>query len=354
MPVCHAYASPAIEPKMPFFFIYMDFSTGQLPTWQLGSLEQAGTIQRKSVHPREKSQSLTFSSRSGIHHFHSVLFVSGELLDLDDPWEEWMIECHDTDPEDHQCSLQLVQTLDRLLLDYLFLRHLLRKIGIAISFCGPLRSAGFPGGSAGKESACNAKDPGLIPWLGRSPGEGKGYPLQCCGLENSMHCTVAKSRTRLGDFHLRPAPSARILPVSTPRRVFFRHLGALLWKLNHQGRQDPQLPVSAPGQESKSYQSANTDDFTTLSNLPQHPPIVSNWFSTGLKISTHFLFQQNGAQFLSLTAIVLKKSCLPLWRNIQCNFSLTIARERDPFRSCLPLQVTRLHVHNKKCHFNSF
>ena len=36
---------------------------------------------------------------------------------------------------------------------------------------------GFPGSSAGKESACNAGDPGLIPGLGRSPGEGKGYPF---------------------------------------------------------------------------------------------------------------------------------------------------------------------------------
>ena len=37
---------------------------------------------------------------------------------------------------------------------------------------------GFPSGSAGKESACNAGDPGSIPGLGRSPGEGNGYPLQ--------------------------------------------------------------------------------------------------------------------------------------------------------------------------------
>ena len=37
---------------------------------------------------------------------------------------------------------------------------------------------GFPGSSAGKESACNAGDPGSIPGSGRSPGEGKGYPLQ--------------------------------------------------------------------------------------------------------------------------------------------------------------------------------
>ena len=49
---------------------------------------------------------------------------------------------------------------------------------------------GFPCGSAGKESICNAGDLGLIPGLGRSPGEGKGYPLQYSGLENSMGCIV--------------------------------------------------------------------------------------------------------------------------------------------------------------------
>ena len=63
---------------------------------------------------------------------------------------------------------------------------------------------GFPGGSAGKESACNVGNLGLFPGLGRSPGEGKGYPLQYFGLENSMDCIVhglAKSQTRLSDFH---------------------------------------------------------------------------------------------------------------------------------------------------------
>ena len=47
---------------------------------------------------------------------------------------------------------------------------------------------GFPFGSAGKESTCNAEDLGSIPGLGRSPGEGKGYPLQYSGLENSKDC----------------------------------------------------------------------------------------------------------------------------------------------------------------------
>ena len=48
----------------------------------------------------------------------------------------------------------------------------------------------FPCGSAGKESACNVGDLGSIPGLGRSPGEGKGFPPQYSGLENSMDCIV--------------------------------------------------------------------------------------------------------------------------------------------------------------------
>ena len=63
---------------------------------------------------------------------------------------------------------------------------------------------GFPCGSDGKESACDVGDLGLIPGLGKSPGEGKGYPLQYSGLENSMDSIVhrvPKSQTRLSDFH---------------------------------------------------------------------------------------------------------------------------------------------------------
>ena len=70
-------------------------------------------------------------------------------------------------------------------------------------------SLGFPGGSDSKESACNVGNLGSIPGLGRSPGEGNGYPLQYTGLENSMDRRawqstvhgVAKSQTRLSDFH---------------------------------------------------------------------------------------------------------------------------------------------------------
>ena len=63
---------------------------------------------------------------------------------------------------------------------------------------------GFPCGSAGKESSCNAEDLALIPELGRSPGEGKGYPLQFSGLDNSMGSVVPmvpESWTQLSGFH---------------------------------------------------------------------------------------------------------------------------------------------------------
>ena len=85
---------------------------------------------------------------------------------------------------------------------------------------------GFPCGSDSKESACSAGDLGSVPRLGRSPGEGKGYPLRYSGLENSMGCIVhgvTKSRTRLSNFHftswqrehvcLAPAPLPEALPL---------------------------------------------------------------------------------------------------------------------------------------------
>ena len=69
---------------------------------------------------------------------------------------------------------------------------------------------GLSGGSDGKESACIAGDLSLLPGLGRSAGEGNGYPLQYSGLENSMDGGdwqaivhgVAKSRTQLSHFHI--------------------------------------------------------------------------------------------------------------------------------------------------------
>ena len=77
------------------------------------------------------------------------------------------------------------------------------KIGILYHLS---HQGSFLDNSAGKESSRNAGDLGLIPGLGRSHGEGKGYPLQYSGLENSMDCivhVVAKRRTQLSAFHIR-------------------------------------------------------------------------------------------------------------------------------------------------------
>ena len=72
-----------------------------------------------------------------------------------------------------------------------------KKTKLAAEFPLEIQLSGFPCGSAGRESACNVGDLGLISGLGSSPGEQKGYPLQYSGLENSMDYTVhraAKSR----------------------------------------------------------------------------------------------------------------------------------------------------------------
>ena len=83
-----------------------------------------------------------------------------------------------------------------------------------MSLSSPALAGGFfitsatwdsPDSSVGKESPYNAGDLDSILGLGRCPGEGKSYPLQYSGLENSTDCIVhgvTKSWTRLGDFHL--------------------------------------------------------------------------------------------------------------------------------------------------------
>ena len=75
-----------------------------------------------------------------------------------------------------------------------------RSLGKGIGYPPTPVFLGFSGGSAGKESSCNAGDLGSIPGLGRSPGEGTSYPLQYSGLENSVDCIVhgvAKSQARI-------------------------------------------------------------------------------------------------------------------------------------------------------------
>ena len=83
---------------------------------------------------------------------------------------------------------------------------------------------GFPGGSDGKESACNAGDPGSVPGLERSPGEGHGNPLQYSCLENPTDREawlatvrrVAKSQTQLKKFSMhRRAVNTLFAPLNT-------------------------------------------------------------------------------------------------------------------------------------------
>ena len=91
---------------------------------------------------------------------------------------------------------------------------------VAISFNLKKSSMGFPDNSVGKESACNSGDLGSILGLGRSPGEGKGYPLQYSSLENSVDCIVhGVAKSRLSDFHFDLIGScslpALLFPVTT-------------------------------------------------------------------------------------------------------------------------------------------
>ena len=97
---------------------------------------------------------------------------------------------------------QLVKNLPTMLetlVWFLGWEDLLRRDGLPTAVF-----LGFPGGSGGKESACNERDLGSIPELGRSPREGKGYPLQYSGLGNSMDCIVhgvTKSQIQISDCH---------------------------------------------------------------------------------------------------------------------------------------------------------
>ena len=84
------------------------------------------------------------------------------------------------------------------------LHFIFKIIAVAGQFGDPVIFwMGFPCGSVGKESACNAGYLGSIPELGRSPGEGIGYPLQYSGLENSVDCVVHRVTSVVHDsnFH---------------------------------------------------------------------------------------------------------------------------------------------------------
>ena len=84
---------------------------------------------------------------------------------------------------------------------------------------------GFPGGSAGKESTCNAGELGSIPGLGRFLGEGNGYLLQYSGLENSMDCIVPwgvkESDAFIATCFNQKNPTYIVLYIGLPREFVF-------------------------------------------------------------------------------------------------------------------------------------
>ena len=98
-----------------------------------------------------------------------------------------------------------------------------------------------------KEFACNAGDLHSIPGLGRSPGEGNGYPLHYIRLENSMDCTihgVAKSRTQLSDFHFTSESFTYFVRVVIYQFSSVTQLCPTL--CNPMNRSKPGLPVHHP------------------------------------------------------------------------------------------------------------
>ena len=156
---------------------------------------------------------------------------------------------------------------------------------------------GFPGSSASKESACNVGDLGLIPGLGRSPGQGNGYPLQCSGLESFMDCIVhgvAKSQTWLSNFHLHPLQyswaSLVAQLVKNPDACNTGDLG-LIPGLGRSPGEGKGYPLQYPGLE-------NSMDYTV------HDPMSQ----TGLS-DFHFHFQT----YRALDRNILLGSCWAKW-----------------------------------------
>ena len=125
--------------------------------------------------------------------------------------------------EEKKCRDECQVPLFTLLLLVLELKSSFKNLMLVrwLNVCEMNNSKGkyFPGGSDGKASACNVGDPGSIPGLGRSPGEGNGNPPQHFCLENPMDGRawwatvhgVTKSQTRLSDFTSRENNGRRVL-----------------------------------------------------------------------------------------------------------------------------------------------
>ena len=92
-------------------------------------------------------------------------------------------------------------------------------------------SMGLPGSSDGKESTCNAGDLGSLPGLGISPGEGKGYPLQYSGLENSMDC-IEKETVTTTSFYIATNKKMNVSKTRTPNKKI-KQVRCSRWRLKN-------------------------------------------------------------------------------------------------------------------------
>ena len=133
---------------------------------------------------------------------------------------------------------------------------------------------GFPCGSAcdsaGKESICNAGDLSSIPGLGRSPGKGKGYPLQYSGLENTMDCIVlwvAKSQTRLSDFHFTSHASKIMLKFSKPSFNSAWTKNFQIFKLDLEKTEEPEIKLPSSKKQESSRKTSTSVLLTILKSL---------------------------------------------------------------------------------------
>ena len=138
--------------------------------------------------------------------------------------------------------------------------------------------SGFPGGSAGKESASNVGDLGSISGLGRSPEERNGYPFQYSGLENYMDCIVhgvSKSQTPWSHFHF--------------------HLASFLWKSPWALIICPQWSFSSechcvcsqcPGKVTSLQCPSHREPTQTLTPQVLHPPRRTQFWDSEIKLDS--------------------------------------------------------------------
>ena len=155
--------------------------------WYFGYINTVCTVRQLGCASSMIQQSVLLGTLIFVRLFKNCNFWVWYVKKWGRNWLDW--------PDQRVCDCLSVRALSRVL-------YHMRLI-----FSHPRWVWGFPGGPAGKESACNATDPGWISDFGRSPGEGNGHPLRYSCLENLLDsgawratvCGVAKSWTRLSD-----------------------------------------------------------------------------------------------------------------------------------------------------------